>query len=197
MELGISSQEKIQRKLDEMEQVATAINQMSASIQEVSQSAMQTAESARQAQEAVSQGSSLIDESTSAIRSLTEELDKVATQIRDLHHRSSRIDSVVNVIGEIADQTNLLALNAAIEAARAGEQGRGFAVVADEVRALARRTQESTTEIQQLIDKLQSGTQTAVEQVAQGETLPRDCVVKNDRSEERRVGKECRSRWSP
>src|SRR5690606_11043004 len=183
-ELGASSQEKIQREQDEMEQVATAINQMSASIQEVTQNVTQTAASTRQVQDAVSQGSRIIGESTTAIRNLTEELDQVAALIRDLHHRSSRIDSVVSGIGDTAGPTQRLALNAAIEAARAGEQGRGCAVVADQVRALAGRAQESTAEIQHMIHELQSGTQASVDRVTQSESLSRDCLEKSDQAQQ-------------
>ncbi len=150
------------------EQVATAINQMLASIQEVASSADAAAEAAQQADQQATAGNEVVAQTIKVINTLASEVEGAAETIQLLKRDSEQIGSVIDVIKGIAEQTNLLALNAAIEAARAGEQGRGFAVVADEVRTLASRTQESTREIQTMVEQLQLGAQKAVSVMEQG-----------------------------
>lgn len=159
-ELSLSSGEARQlvtRQRSETEQVATAINEMAATVQEVANSATEAARAADQADHEAEEGSSVVMQTVDAIDALAAEVDRSSQVIARLKSESVNIGSVLDVIKGIAEQTNLLALNAAIEAARAGEQGRGFAVVADEVRTLAQRTQESTSEIEQMIATLQQG----------------------------------------
>ena len=153
----------MQRQQAETDQVATAINEMSATVQEVAQNAQQTADAAANADGESKSGSEVVNRATGAIQNLASEVERAAEVIHKLEQDSDNITTILDVIRGIAEQTNLLALNAAIEAARAGEQGRGFAVVADEVRTLAQRTQKSTHEIQEMIEQLQGGARSAVE----------------------------------
>jgi methyl-accepting chemotaxis protein len=147
------------------------MNEMSATVQEVARNAVEAAAAAKDADSTFDEGKQVVDRVISAIGELAGEVESAATVIQQLEVESRNIGSVLDVIKSIAEQTNLLALNAAIEAARAGEQGRGFAVVADEVRTLAGRTQESTQEIEEMISKLQSGTNNAVNVMAAGKEM--------------------------
>ncbi|WP_374287017.1 methyl-accepting chemotaxis protein [Pseudomonas fluvialis] len=153
----------IRRQQLETDQVATAMHEMSATVQDVAGNAASAAQAAEQADQQAESGKRVVQQTIEAIDGLASEVEHAATVIHELEANSGSISSVVDVIRSIADQTNLLALNAAIEAARAGEQGRGFAVVADEVRSLASRTQQSTSEIQAMIEKLQQGANRAVD----------------------------------
>ncbi|MEZ9256620.1 methyl-accepting chemotaxis protein [Vibrio splendidus] len=146
---------------DQIGLIATATEELSATVSEVAVKTQQTASSAKLADEQSQAGLSTVQHSYQSIDTLASEINGLAEKITHLHESSNNINSVIDVIKSVADQTNLLALNAAIEAARAGEQGRGFAVVADEVRTLAQRTQESTLEIEGFISSLQSDVQTA------------------------------------
>ncbi|RJG14594.1 methyl-accepting chemotaxis protein [Pseudomonas cavernicola] len=152
----------MQQQYREVDQVATAFQEMSATAQDVAHNAAQAAEAARSADEASREGLGVIDKTTSAIELLASEMNVAMQEVEGLANSSQQIGSVLEVIRSIAEQTNLLALNAAIEAARAGEAGRGFAVVADEVRNLAKRTQDSVEEIRQVIEGLQNGTREVV-----------------------------------
>lgn len=152
----------IHRQQSELDQAATAMNQMSATVAEVAKSAAIAAQAANDADNEASSGQGVVTATVTAIGSLAGNVEKASGVINELEGESNTIGAVLDVIKGIAEQTNLLALNAAIEAARAGEQGRGFAVVADEVRTLAGRTQESTQEIERMIEKLQSGSNHAV-----------------------------------
>jgi len=152
----------VREQRGETDQVATAINELSATVQEVAKHAEGASVAAQQADTASQSGQHMLEEMISASSHLASEVESAADVIDQLGKDSENIGTVVGVIRGIAEQTNLLALNAAIEAARAGEQGRGFAVVADEVRNLANRTQQSTEEIQGLIEKLQRGAKNAV-----------------------------------
>ena len=147
---------------EDTDSVATAMTEMASTVHSVAGNASEAAEAARNADGQAKQGQSIVQATVTAIRSLADEVRSGAEAIERVRQESDAIGQILDVIRGIAEQTNLLALNAAIEAARAGEQGRGFAVVADEVRTLASRTQTSTTEIQAMIERLQKGTQQAV-----------------------------------
>ena len=162
-EQAARSEEAMQRQRQETDQVATAINEMSSAAQEVARSAQNAAVAAQQTDSEGQQAKRVVDGSVEQIHALVGDIRHSGTSLDSLQSDVQSIVSVLDVIRSIAEQTNLLALNAAIEAARAGEAGRGFAVVADEVRALASRTQQSTQEIQGMIDRLQKGTQQAVD----------------------------------
>ena len=135
---------------------------MNATVHDVAHNAVHAAEATREADQSSTQGKAVVDKTVDAIGEIAAEVEQAAQVIHELERESENIGSVLDVIKSIAEQTNLLALNAAIEAARAGEQGRGFAVVADEVRTLAGRTQASTAEIEEMITRLQSGANNAV-----------------------------------
>ncbi len=167
-----------QQQREQTEQVATAVTEMTATIQEVASNANLAADSAQQADENARLGQKVVGETVSSINSLATEIETGVNVINKLSQDTESIGTVLDVIKGIAEQTNLLALNAAIEAARAGEQGRGFAVVADEVRTLASRTQQSTTEIESMIDALQVQAHAAVDAIKQGQ-VKAQASVKN------------------
>jgi len=162
----------------ETEQVASAMEQMSSAIQEVASSITNSTVAIQHADEEAQNGSQIVTDAISSINALAQEVSNAVSVIQQLEQDSNQIGSVLDVIGGIAEQTNLLALNAAIEAARAGEQGRGFAVVADEVRTLAGRTQQATSEIKNMIEKLQAGVKDAVIVMNKSGSYTEDSVSK-------------------
>ncbi|EGG93140.1 methyl-accepting chemotaxis sensory transducer [gamma proteobacterium IMCC1989] len=165
------------------QQVNQSITEMSLAASESAESATSAEQAASQAMSATSEGTEIMTLTANSIQTVATNVEEAVAIIRELEHTSETIGSVVGVINGIAEQTNLLALNAAIEAARAGEQGRGFAVVADEVRALASRTQESTLEINSIIEKLQQNANTAVTVMNNGQDAVGTCVQEAEKAQ--------------
>ena len=172
----------VTRQQSETDQVASAMNEMTATVQEVARNAGEAASAASQAETETQSGSTVVRESIDAINQLANDVERAAKVIHRVENETSDIGGILDVIRGIAEQTNLLALNAAIEAARAGDQGRGFAVVADEVRTLAQRTQRSTQEIQEMIERLQSGAHEAVQTMEEGRERTRASVSKSEQA---------------
>jgi methyl-accepting chemotaxis protein len=169
-EQGVISQQS------EIQQVVTAVREMAAVVDDVASNVTQTADNAEEADREANSGKGVVTRTMSQIENLAADINAAADVIDKLRQETDSIGSVLDVIRGIAEQTNLLALNAAIEAARAGEQGRGFAVVADEVRTLASRTQTSTQEIQEMIERLQAGAREAVQMMEKGTSQAEESV---------------------
>ena len=160
--------------------MANSIDEVASTSATLSQSAAQVSDTTHQVLDILEQGTNASNTSQHTISAFAQEVTAMVNDLALLQEEASKIGSVLDVIRGIADQTNLLALNAAIEAARAGEQGRGFAVVADEVRALAHRTQESTVEIQSMVEGLQAKSNNAVEAIAKGQALSQDSLAQSE-----------------
>lgn len=165
-----------QSQREDTDQIAVAINEMAATVQEIARSAIEAESSTRSIEQAANDGIGIVDQTISSIDQLVSDAESAMSSAQQLDVESNNIATVLDVIRGIAEQTNLLALNAAIEAARAGEQGRGFAVVADEVRTLASRTQQSTVEIQEMIERLGRNTGMTVNAMEQSLARTRDVV---------------------
>ncbi|MGH1439730.1 MAG: methyl-accepting chemotaxis protein [Cellvibrionaceae bacterium] len=183
-EASTDNKEGATKQRESTQAVSHSMSEMSIAAHEVAESASSAEQAATSASEATMKGSSIVESTTDAIQKLAANVEEAVTIIKALEATSDNIGSVVGVINSIAEQTNLLALNAAIEAARAGEQGRGFAVVADEVRALASRTQESTLEINNIIEQLQQNANSAVGIMNHGHEAVIVCVDESEKAKQ-------------
>ena len=183
-QVASQTSQSIQRQQMETDQISTAVHELSMTSQEVAQNASEAARATRDADAQAGEGQEYVEQTVRGIYELAENVEAANVIMEQLGSDSENIGKVLDVINGIAEQTNLLALNAAIEAARAGEHGRGFAVVADEVRTLAHRTQKSTHDIQNMIERLQSGARDAVVAMELGRKLAHDSTEQSQKTQD-------------
>ncbi|WP_311568479.1 methyl-accepting chemotaxis protein [Photobacterium arenosum] len=178
------SSEAMNSQLQQLELLATAMNEMASTSANVADNAHSAASAASAAELAAQEGGNIVSRTSVSIHDLSDQIDQAVDVVKELESATGNIERILQVINDIADQTNLLALNAAIEAARAGDSGRGFAVVADEVRTLAQRTQQSTTEIRQMIEQLQAGASSATSTMALSKNTASETVATAQEADE-------------